>query len=129
MYPPFKTPMQVTNVIIFRSFGTVHKARHKDSNFIIAIKIVDIDMNNDEATSIKREIDILKVCTVKLYLYLIYYVIVWDVTLSSYWWFARMLYHQSVYNLCCLLRVHSCWQRERRRAGGLTTFIAEVQER
>jgi len=44
------------------SFGTVHKARHKDSGFILAIKIVDIDINNDEATSIKREIDILKRC-------------------------------------------------------------------
>lgn len=42
----------------------MHKALHKDSGFILAIKIVDIDINNDEATSLKREIDILKVCVV-----------------------------------------------------------------
>jgi serine/threonine protein kinase len=44
------------------SFGTVHKARHKDTGAIIAIKIVDIEVSNDEAASIKREIDILKRC-------------------------------------------------------------------
>jgi len=44
------------------SFGSVHKALHIDSKVVLAIKVVDIGISDEEANSIKKEIDILKMC-------------------------------------------------------------------
>lgn len=46
--------------ILKRSFGSVHKAVHKASGYTIAIKIVQIEFDADESSSIQREINILK---------------------------------------------------------------------
>jgi hypothetical protein len=49
---------------ILRSFGSVHKAVHKTSGYTIAIKIVQIDFDADESSSIQKEINILKVFSI-----------------------------------------------------------------
>jgi len=43
------------------SFGSVHKVLHKDSQAIIAIKVVQLD-EFDDSSDLKQEIDILKKC-------------------------------------------------------------------
>lgn len=47
------------------SFGSVHKAVHKASGYTIAIKIVQIEFDADESSSIQREINILRSCKSK----------------------------------------------------------------
>jgi len=41
------------------SFGTVYKARSRDTGEVVAIKIVDLDGSNDELEDVRRELELL----------------------------------------------------------------------
>ena len=62
---PFLIPLlsallpSLAYVIIRRGYGAVYRARHKETGFTLAIKMIDLA---DEAEKIMHEIDILKKC-------------------------------------------------------------------